>query len=213
MNRRLLLAAAIIVVLWLPATGSGAVYKYVDDSGVTNFTDSMDKVPKQYRGKVQEVKTEIQVQGQQKPAVSPAMKLLGKGNASWQDFVVKDQSGNAAGVDVRKLMLQSMFESKLIFWLAGELLFSVVMLILLIAFIGWPTARGRMTALLMIAVVWVVGSAVVMFGFTRPAAQEFFAITRGYLSEVIKEAPLDESGKAKLKDLNNKLGELQEKTI
>jgi len=215
MNKGLvfLAAAFLTVLLCLPAAGWAAVYKYVDDTGVTNFTDSMDKVPKQYRGRVQEVKTEVQIEGQQKPAANTAQRLFGKGNVTWKEFVVKDPGGNAAGVDMRKLFVQSMFESRLIFWLSGELIFSVIMLILLAAFINWPTARGRLTALLSIALLWVVCSAVLMFVYAMPSAQEFFAISRGYLSEVEKQAPLDEDGKAKLKVLNDKLGELQGKML
>jgi len=215
MNKRNIFRAAVflIVSLCLPICGSAAVYKYVDDNGVTNFTADMNNVPKQYRGRVQEVKTEIQVQGQQKPPATTARKLLGKGNVSWNEFVVKDPSGTATGVDIRKLFLQSMFESRLIFWLSLELIFSVIMLILLVAFINWPTARGRLTALISIPLLWIVCSAVLMFVFAMPSTQEFFAVSRGYLSEVIKQAPLDEDGKNKLKVLNDRLGELQEKLL
>ena len=208
-----LAAACLIVLLCLPAAGWAAVYKYVDDNGVTNFTDDMNNVPKQYRGRVQEVKTEIQVEGQPKPPATPARRLLGKSNVSWKEFVVKDPSGTATGVDLRKLFLQSMFESRLIFWLSAELIFSVIMLILLAAFINWPTARGRLTALISIALLWVVCSAVLMFVYAMPSAQEFFAVSRGYLSEVAKQAPLDQDGKDKLKVLNERLGELQEKML
>ena len=54
---------------------------------------------------------------------------------------------------------------------------------------------------------------VLMFVFAMPSTQEFFAVSRGYLSEVIKQAPLDEDGKNKLKVLNDRLGELQEKLL
>jgi hypothetical protein len=218
MNRKYCLAALLLVaMLALSQAAQAAVYKYVDDNGVTNFTNDINSVPKQYRGRVQQVKTQIQVQtpgGQPQPVQeSTTEKLLGKGNLSWQEFVVKDQDGNPTGLDLRKLMVQSMFESKLVFWLGGELLFSVLMLILLVVFINWPTARGRLMAMAGVAAFWIIGSALVLVSFTRPALMDFLAISRGYLSEVEKQAPLNEDAKAKIKDLNQKLGQMQEKML
>lgn len=214
MNKRVIILAASVffLILVLPMSGSGAIYKYVDDQGVTNFTDSLDKVPKQYLGRAEAVKARVQQQGKESSPQGKVDKLLGKSETSWQELMKKDSEGNS-GIDLRKLFVQSLFESKLIFWLAGALALSVVALILLMMFINWPTARGRLVGLGSIAAGWIVCGAILTFVLILPATREFLAISRGYLTEVIKNAPLDEQGKKTVKDLSEALGGFQEKLL
>ena len=65
--------------------------------------------------------------------------------------------------------------------------------------------------MLTILLVWLVGGAAISVLFVRPAIRDFFAISRGYLDQVVKEAPLDEQGKKVLSDLDNKFADFQSK--
>lgn len=65
--------------------------------------------------------------------------------------------------------------------------------------------------MLTILFVWLVGGAIVSVLFVRPSIRDFFAISRGYLSQVIREAPLDDQGKKVLSDLDSKFADLQAK--
>jgi hypothetical protein len=211
-NIKALMAAAIFILfLGLPGLTLAAIYKYVDDQGVTNFTDSLSKVPKEYRGRASLVKKEIQVENNQGGAVEAFNRLNGKTTLTWKDFMTFDKDGNAIGFNPRALFIQSLFESNLIYWLAAVFIFSFVAIVLLFYFRGWPTARGRKISLLTILFVWLVGGATITVLFVRPATREFFAISRGYLSQVIKEAPLDDRGKKILSDLDGKFADLQAK--
>ena len=89
-----------------------ALYKYVDDQGVTNFTDSMSKVPEKYRSRATLVKKQIQVESGEGGAMKAFKKLNGQTALTWKDFMTLDKDGNAIGFNPRALFIQSLFESK-----------------------------------------------------------------------------------------------------
>ena len=47
----------ILVLLIFASSAWATVYKWVDERGVVNFADDLDKVPPAYRNSVEEVKT------------------------------------------------------------------------------------------------------------------------------------------------------------
>jgi len=204
------LLMAVFLVL-LPGAALSALYKYVDDNGVTNFTDSFRKIPEKYRSRAVLVEKEIQSESPQGGAEQALKKLTGQTEVSWQDFIAKDKDGNPAGLNPRALFMKSLVESKLLYWLLGELAFTVVMLAAFAAFFNWPTALGRKLYPGSIAAIWLVCSALLTIFFIRPATREFLAISRGYLDEVIRKAPLDQQGKKVITDLDDKLAEFQSK--
>lgn len=142
-NIKALVAAAIFILcLGLPGVTLAAIYKYIDDQGVTNFTDSLNKVPEKYRGQATLVKKEIQVESRQGGAMQAFKRLNGQTTLTWKDFMTFDKDGNAIGFNPRALFIQSLFESKVIYWFGAVFIFSFVAIVLLFYFRGWPTARG-----------------------------------------------------------------------
>jgi len=203
--------AIVVFLVLLPGLASSALYKYVDDNGVTNFTDTIYKVPEKYRGRAVLVEREIQSEPAGGSAGQTLKRLTGQSEVSWQDFVVKDKDGNLMGLNPRALFMQSMLKSKLAYWLLAGLAFTVIMLVAFFYFLNWPTARGRKFYLAGIVIVWLSGSALMTVFFIRSAARDFVDLSRIYLDEVLRKAPLDEQGKKSLTELDDKLAELKSK--
>jgi len=208
--REYILAAALAALVFLPVAASAAIYKYVDENGTINFTDSLYKVPDKYRESAVEVKSEVQVEESGGGMEKQVKKWIGRTETSWQDFVVNDESGAAKGINVRAMLIQALFESRLIYWFAGELVFSMVMLVLLLVYMNWPTARGRKIAMAAICAGWVLSSFVIVTFFTLPAARNFLATSRGYVSEMMTGAPLDDESRKVLDTLDADLVDYQE---
>jgi len=54
-SSRYLLTAVIVLVLVSSVSASAPMYKYVDEQGITHYTDNRDQIPVKYQGKVQTV--------------------------------------------------------------------------------------------------------------------------------------------------------------
>jgi len=211
-TKKIWLGAAFIVLLWLlPSKGLSEIYKYVDDKGVVNFTDNYYKVPEKYRDRAQRVQSQIQTFSPQTPSQKLKDMLTGEAPFNWEDFAVRDQEGNIAGLNLKAMLLQALFKSRLIYWFGGTVVFTIIMLILFLTYRNWPTARGRMMAMIGISLGWLGCTLLIGYFFTIPSARNFLATSRFYLSEVLTKAPIDDQSRKVILSLDAKFAGIEQK--
>lgn len=106
---KILILTMVIAVILPTATFAGTIYKWVDDEGVTNFTDDEEKVPVEYRDQLEEFDMTPVIKSKtvpsKKPAVvekvKPSEKLYGKYTVrEWSDLF-KQKYREIAGVEKR----------------------------------------------------------------------------------------------------------------
>jgi hypothetical protein len=206
--RCFLLAVFALTLFGLASAAAAAeIYKYVDDRGVTNFVDNMDKVPDKYRDRAKLVKKEIMVDKQH--SLLPG--AFEKRPYSWADFVVYDKSGEPVGLNLKKMFWAAMWETKLIYWFGLEFALMFVALGLLIYFRHWPTASGRWGARISVFAGYMIIGGIVFGFFVLPSLKLYLATTRGYISAIVSNAQLDQQSTDALFKLDKQLDEFQSK--
>ena len=201
---RLFLVIILCAGLFLAGTLSAELYKYVDEKGQVHFTDNPYSVPEKYRNSLEQVKKEIS----QESEVKHPQKLP----PDWRSWVVSDSRGNF-GINLRAMFLYCLRESRLIFWLAGEFILLVIFIILLVISRNWPTRKGRVIWRISSLLGWIILSLGIFIFLLSPSLEKFLALSRGHLSEIIQKAPLDENSVKTLKELEQKLEEIQSRLL
>ncbi len=201
---RLISGIILCAGLLLAGTLSAELYKYVDEKGQVHFTDNPYSVPEKYRNSLEQVKKEIS----QESEVKHPQKLP----PDWRSWVVSDSRGNF-GINLRAMFLYCLRESRLIFWLAGEFILLVIFIIFLVISRNWPTRKGRAIWRISSLLGWIILSLGIFIFLLSPSLEKFLALSRGHLSEIIQKAPLDENSVKTLKELEQKLEEIQSRLL
>lgn len=166
-------ACLMLVFLFSLRTEAAKYYKYVDEDGKVHFVDNMSKIPREVRDKI-----EIEELKSGRVDTIPER---------W--YIYADNMRDIEDVSYMRLLLYSSHQSRLAYWLLGEILAIVVFLVCLYVARDFPTLSERRrfgVASVLVFIIWLALS--LPLGF-RPSAMEFCSSARANLM-LVRQDPL-----------------------